>query len=573
MRARRAIPGLRGPELTGIGGLLALIAFPLAFLLRESLLWDGSVSLEAYRRAFSDAGNYAALGRTLRVGLLATAGSCSIGALLAWTCRRSDAGGRGLLDSWALFPFMVPPFIGAFAWGQILGPVGYANQALSLLAGKEVRFFNLYSEAGIVLVLAIHLYPMAYLGMAKALDQMDGALEEAARVSGAASGRIALDVTMPILAPSFANSVLLVFVAAISNFGVVATLGFSKGYYVLSTRIYDAVMNASMANHFAIASALSVILASVAGICLLAANLALGRRRLAVVGGRAMPAQTVRLGRWRGPATAAAWIFVASTAIFPLAALSLTAVTKAYGLPPGPSNLSLKNIEAVLLGMPTVGRSIANSLFLSLASASAAVVFAGLLAYLASKSGPAAKSALEAAATLPYAMPGTVLALGMILAYNSPRLGLRLYDSIWIILLAYVARYFIFPMREISSSLSRVSGDLEEAARVCGATQWRRLRDIVVPSLKPGIISGWFLVLIPTMHELTVSILLWSVGNETLGTTVYALQESGKIQATAALALLTIALAATIRRIAGSLDGKPARPRVGGSRGGAHGVR
>jgi iron(III) transport system permease protein len=560
MLPTRIIMRARGPGLVGLAGLLALIVFPLVFLLGESLSWDGSPSLEAYRRAFADADSFIALGRTLRVGLLVTVLSCSIGALLAWLCRRSDAGGRKLLDSWALFPFMVPPFIGAFAWGQILGPVGYANKALAMIAGRDIPFFDLYSEAGIVFVLTIHLYPMAYLGMAKALEQMDGALEEAARVAGAGAGRVALDVTVPVLAPSLANSALLVFVAAISNFGVVATLGFSRGFYVVSTRIYDAVMNVSMKNHFATASALSVILATVAGICLLAANLALRGRRLAVVGGRAIPAPMVRLGRWRAGATAAAWAFVSTAGILPLLAMSLTAITKAYGLPPAPMNWTLKHIEYALFGMPTVGRSIANSLFLSLAAASVAVVFAGLLAYLASRSGPAAKSALELAATLPYAMPGTVLALGMILAYNSPRLGLRLYDSIWILLLAYVARYFIFPMREVSASLSRVSGDVEEAARVCGAGQWRRLRDIVLPSLKPGILSGWFLVLIPTMHELTVSILLWSVGNETLGVTVYTLQESGKIQATAAMALLTIALSAAIRRISNGLGGGARRP-------------
>lgn len=111
-------------------------------------------------------------------------------------------------------------------------------------------------------------------------------------------------------------------------------------------------------------------------------------------------------------------------------------------------------------------------------------------------------------------------------------------------------------MRSVLASLDRVSGDLEEAARVSGAGQWRRFKDIVLPVIKPGIVLGWFLVLIPTMHELTVSVLLWSVGNETLGVAVFTLQESGGIQSTAALALVTIALTSILRWISGKIGGK-----------------
>lgn len=553
------LSGKRGPgspEILGLAGLLAVVAYPLFFLVRESFLWDGAFSFEAYGRVLSDAANYRALGRTLRVGLLTTLTATSLGTFLAWLCRRSDLGGRRRAATWAVFPFMVPPFIGAFTWGQLLGPVGYVNKLYGMLTGSDVPLFDLYSAAGIVFVMSMHLYPLAYLTMSKAFDQMDGALEEAARISGASNGRVALDVTIPALTPALVNAALLVFVAAVSNFGVPAALGFSNGYYVLTTRIFDTVVNFSLKNHFSISAALSVLLACLAGAGLIVANAALRGRRYEVVNGRAVPAPIVPLGRLRIPLTVLVWGFLLLVAVAPLAAAALTAVTKAYGLPPVPSNWSFKHIHYVLTGMPVARRAFRNSIALAFSASTLAALFAGTLAYAAERGGPVRKSVLEFTATIPYAVPGTVVALSMILAFNSPVFGLRLYNTLGIILIAYVARYLIFPMRSVLASLSRIAGDLEEAARIAGAGAWRRLLDVVIPVVKPGLVLGWFMVLIPTMHELTVSVLLWSAGNETLGVAVFTLQEAGGVQATSALALLTIGLVATTRWAAARLGGR-----------------
>lgn len=547
---------LGGLETIGLLGLFALVIYPLAFLVRESFLWNGSFSLEAYRQILSERSNYSALGRTLKVGVMVTLAATLTGTGIAWLCSRSDMGGHRRIAALAVFPFMVPPFIGAFSWGQLLGPVGYLNKVFFALTGLEKPFFNLYSEAGIVLVMAIHLYPLAFMTMTKAFDQMDGALEEAARVAGSGWHRVIRDVTLPVLMPAIANSALLIFVAAISNFGVPAALGFSNGYFVLTTRIFDAVMNFSHKNHFSIAAALSILLAGVAGIALFTANLALRQRRYGIVGGKATLPSRVPLDKFHGWTTALVWVFISFIAAAPLVAMALTAVTNVYGLPATPANWSLKHFAYVLGKMPAAQRALKNSFILSVSSASLAVIFSGILAYVAAKSASTKRSAIEFVATLPYAIPGTVLALSMILAFNKPIFGFRLYDTLGIILLAYVARYFIFPMRSVLASLDRVSGDLEEAARVSGAGQWRRFKDIVLPVIKPGIVLGWFLVLIPTMHELTVSVLLWSVGNETLGVAVFTLQESGGIQSTAALALVTIALTSILRWISGKIGGK-----------------
>ncbi len=176
----------------------------------------------------------------------------------------------------------------------------------------------------------------------------------------------------------------------------------------------------------------------------------------------------------------------------------------------------------------------------------------GMIAYLTFKVRWRQRTLLEFLASLPYAVPGTVVALAMILTYSQPLplTGWRLYNTLWIILLAYIIRYLIFPVRSTGAVLSQIAGNLEEAARLSGARWGQAMRHVVLPLIRPGLIAGWFLVLIPTMHELTLSILLWSAGNETLGVAVFNLQEAGDIPATAALAMITIILVLAVNYLA-----------------------
>jgi len=181
-----------------------------------------------------------------------------------------------------------------------------------------------------------------------------------------------------------------------------------------------------------------------------------------------------------------------------------------------------------------------------LAATAATIVAAlgALIAYLIVRTSLRGRALLDVSASLPYAIPGTVFALGVILAWLRPVPGVAftLYNTLWIILVAYVGRYMIFGVRPTAASLAQIHASLEEAARVSGAGWLRTFRDIVLPLVLPGIFAAWFLVFIPTLRELTVSILLWSAGNETIGVMVFNLQESGQEGPGAALALVMIGL-------------------------------
>jgi iron(III) transport system permease protein len=155
---------------------------------------------------------------------------------------------------------------------------------------------------------------------------------------------------------------------------------------------------------------------------------------------------------------------------------------------------------------------------------------------------------LDVLVTVPYAVPGTVVALAMILAWIRPVpvLGIHLYNTFWIILLAYVARFLVFGVRTLMAGLSQIHDSLEEAARISGAGGARAFREITMPILRPAVAAGWFLVFVPAVTELTLSILLFSVGNETLGVVVYGLHEEGKFALAAAAAFLVTVMLVVI---------------------------
>lgn len=544
---------LRGQPLKGLILILILIlglmaGYPLLRLLGESFIYDAHLSLENYRQIATQPANYIALGNTLSVGIVVTVLATAVGTILAWLVARTDLPGKEWFKPWLLLPYLIPPFIGAFAWTQLLGPVGYLNKLYQAFSGSEEPIVNIYGWGGIILVLVMHSYPLVYLTSIGAFGRIDTTLEEAARVAGATHWRVQRDVTLPLMTPAILNGAILVFSYTISNFGVPATLGFSEGCYVLTTWIYDLIKNASLSNHLALAAALSVILGLLAGASLLGANLVMRGKNYAVIIGKGGGASTIPLRCWRRPLALAVALFVLCFSLAPVLAILLTSFIRAYGLEPVPDNLTLEHYRYVLCGMPVAQRALFNSAILALAGATLAMILGGITAYVSLKNGWRQRSFLEFLSSLPNNVPGTVVALAMIITYSQPLplTGWRLYNTLWIILLAYIIRYLIFPVRSTAATLSQVAGSLEEAARLSGARWWQAMRDIIVPLAWPGLMAGWFLVLIPAMHELTVSVLLWSVGNETLGVAVFNLQEAGSVPATAALAVVTIVLVLTV---------------------------
>ena len=527
-----------------------IVIYPSAQLLWRSfhVSATGAITGEPYRALVQDARTRLALAHTLETGFAATALCVVLGVALAWLVTRTDLPATRFFRAAFALPFYIPAFIGAIAWLQLIGPVGYLNQAYKALASTAEPLIRPYGAGGIVLLLAVHHYPLVYLPVAAALDQFQPVLEDAARVSGASSRRLFRDISLPLLAPSILAGTFLAFVTNISDFGIAAVMGIQARYFVLTTRIYQTVLDTDTRNNFAFAAAQSLLLVAIAGVALLTQRWLVRDRRYSLAGAQGRAVDRSPLGAGRGPVTTLAALFVLVVLVAPVIAVMLAAVTKIAGYPPMPGNLTLANFHIAFVETAATGRAVRNSLLLAAGTATLVTVFGCAVAYVRQRTSLPGSGALEVIATIPYAVPGTVVALAFILAFARPVFGVQLYNTIGIILIAYLARFLTFGISAAGAALRGISESLPAAARMSGATWWQAQRDTVLPLVRGALIGGWLLVFVPCLAELTVSALLYSAGSETVGVAVFNLLESGIIApaASLALALMLIALLGSI---------------------------
>lgn len=477
------------------------------------------------------AGLEAALGRASLVAIVGTAWTSAavvvlavtLGTLAALALHRLDLPARRVLRVALLMPLLTPPFVAALGWVQAYAPEALTDDLFGVSAGA------LFGPAGIVAVLVVSAVPLVLLVVGAALeDRVEPDLELAARVSGA--GRVAAfrTVTAPLLRPALLAASVLVFVTSINAFGVPAVLGIPAGFTTITTRIYqDLVFSADDAVFVRV-----IVLA-----CLLAAV------GLVVVGvvdtasastGRSLRTGTgsgsARRSRGRAARVAAAILvaYVALTTLVPLLGLVVTALTRAVGLAPVPENLTLDNFAAAV--GPRTGGAVVRSIGLAIAAASLTLLLSGIVVALGRRRG---SRAVTTAATLMFALPGSTVAVAVLVAY-----GGLLRDTLAIILLAYLAKLWAVALRPVAGSVERLPHDLLYAARASGAGPGDALRSVAIPLLRPTIVAAWLLVFLFGVHELTMSSLLHGPGTTTFAVVVLDQQQLGDPTVTSALGVL-----------------------------------
>ncbi len=520
--------------------LALIIIYPSLNLVRNSFLVDGRLGLGNYADFLSDSGTYVVIYNSLFVSVLGTLGATALGLFIAWLIARTDVPFKPAWQALVIVPYLIPPFIGAIAWVYLFGPVGYINKLYMTLTGGLNPLFVIYGRWGIILVMILYTYPIAYMISLGPLKQMNPSLEEAGRVSGAGIFRTMRDITLPLVGPSIWASALLILMSLMANFGIPAVIGFPARYFVLTTDIYLTILNFDKPNNLQVAAALSMTLVVLALAAMQVQRYVQQGKSYAILSGKNVQPQIVELGKLKYLAVAFLIFVVLITVVAPLVAIVLTSLTRAVGVPLTPENLSLRHYETLVFGVPKVRRAFVNSLFLAGGSATVIVLLSMVISYLLIRLKIKGGQIVEAIVLLPYAIPGTVVALAMILAFLRPLplTNFSLYNTIWILFVAYLARFLVFGVRSINPAFEQLHVSLEEAARISGAGVVTTFKDIVVPLIKSNIFAGWFLAFMPALTELTLSILLFSVNNETLGVVVFGLHQEGKVNLTAALAFI-----------------------------------
>ena len=538
--------------------LLFLVAYPLLWLFLGALGLPGDFGLDNLQRAFARPQNYTALANTLQLALGAGLLSIVLGVPLAWATARSNMALRRTVHALVALSYITPPYLTALAYTILLGPdAGAFNRALRAAFGFTAGPFDIYSLGGVIFVISIHVFAFTYFLTHAALRSIDAGLEESAQILGARRWRTTLRINLPLVAPAITGGALLAAIDSMALFGPQAILGTPAQVVFLPTRIYATI--SSYPPRWGEAAALSLLLVAmtVAGLAL--QRYFLDRRSYITIGGRGGRSQQIALGAWRWLLLAYCLAVVFLSAIAPIGVLVITAFSRSWIEPLSLSNLTLEHFTVALVGDQVAVRGIANSFRLAAGAAAIAVAIGAAVAWLDLRTTLRGRRVLDYLAILPLGLPGTVMAVAVLLAFI--RLPVPIYGTIWILLAVYVARFVPLATRSANATFRQIDPSLEEAGRIIGASWWQTTRRILAPIARPGLLVAFLLVFIPAFGELSATILLYTGGTETIAIAIYRLNDLGQLEVVCALAVFTIAVVLTLSLAVHLLSGQGAQPR------------
>ncbi|HCX96074.1 MAG: ABC transporter permease [Rectinema subterraneum] len=522
--------------------LVVIVAVPVILIFITAFFENGTFNIAGIAKILSDPDTYQALLNSLIIAAGTTLVSTTVGTFFAWLVARTDLPLKKTMKALFLVPFMLPSFIGALAWKVLLSPrAGYINKLLMAIFGLSKAPIDILTIGGIIAIESMYLFPFVFLQVEGSLERMDPTLEESARISGANLFTITRKITLPLVMPSILAGALLVALYSLAHFGVPAILGTEKGIYNIPTKIYERIYaSGGSFNAIRVGTILSTILVISAALILKLQDMLLKKGQYQIIAGKSMRPMVMKLRGLKIPLLIISILYIGITVILPTVTIFLVGGLKTYGLSFELKNMTWNNYLKIFQWKMTKD-AIWNSLYLSLGAAFVTMLAGTMISYVIVKMKVRGKFILQFLGVLPFSLPGTVIALGVILTWSG-RFGINLYNTPWIIFVAYIARYMAFSIKSNSASLSQVSDSLEEASRACGATHWQSLKNIVIPLIKPGMISAFFLIFLPALRELTTSVLLYGPTTRTIGVAIYALNEDGETVRAAALASIALVI-------------------------------
>ena len=530
---------------TLIAAVAVLSVLPLARLGYEAFAPNGIVSLDTLKRVLSSPSTWIAAQHSIATSLGGTLVATLLGTIVALVVALTDIRARNAFVFCFVLPLMLAPQVVALAWLQLFGPSSPLLRFAGIAPAPGARN-PLYSPEGIVLLLGVQYAPLVFLTLRAGLRTLPRELVEAALAGGASPLRALRTIVLPLMTPPLVAGIVLCFVSCLGNFGIPAFLGIPANYLVLPTLIYQrlAGLGPSVLSEVAVLSLL-VGLIALAGIVLQDRMLRHRDFRTTMTSTSIRPFE---LGRWRVPVEAALWTVAFIVLVLPLLSLVLTSLVPAVGVPLSAATATLESYAFVMFEHDATRRAFRNSFGLSATAAIAIVLTAVPLAYFLVWGRSQALRIVSLATELPYALPGVVLAIASILLFLDPVpvLGITLYNTVWILLFCYLARFLVLGVRPVVSGYHQLDRTLEEASQVSGAGLIRRMWTILLPMLAPAATAGALLIFLTAFNELTISALLWSSGAETLGVMLFSFQQGGDATYASALASLTVVVSVVL---------------------------
>ncbi|MGU3577062.1 ABC transporter permease [Brucellaceae bacterium C25G] len=527
-----------------MAGLLLIVAVPFVFIMLQSIfpqLGSGSLANPFSHIAglFNDPRLLRITGNTVFLGLMVVALSAIIAIPLAVFRALYKVPFAIFWDILMLIPFMIPPYIATLGWIMSLQPRGYLEQ----LTGINLSSF-LFSVAGMTFVMALNTFPLVYFAVSRTIEAVGARYADVGRVFGASPWRSFFRITLPLATPGLAASLLLVFAAAIEEYGTPAALGRRSGFEVLVTEIDLRVSDWPIDLAGAAVFSLALVLLSLGAF--LVQRWILNRRSYVTTAGKPQNKDKRSLGKLTVPVIILfALVSFAATGV-PLLAILATALSKTISGGLTLSNIGFDNFSAIAENSAGGMKALINSLSLGIASALFTGLLGAIAAYAVVKMRFRGRNFLDVLTVLPNSLPGVVVAVGLILAWNQPALLVSPYNTPLILLLAYCCILLPQPIRYTTAAFHQIGDNLEAAARVCGASSFTTFRRIMLPLIAPSLITAMLLVFAVATRELVASVLIAPVGMQTISIFIWRQFEQGSVGLGMAMALIAIIITTLI---------------------------
>jgi iron(III) transport system permease protein len=529
---------------------LALLAmYPLSRVLLRLFVNNGQIDLSPFRDVFDQPDLWSLLFNTVVVVLASGLVALVVGAVLAFLNERTNASMGLVSDALPLIPFLLPPIAGAIGWALLLSErAGLLNSLIRVAAGKvgitiTEGPLSIYSWWGLIFVYALYQVPYVYLMVSAGLRNMDPALEEQSRVSGAGVFRTMRKVTVPGVRPSLGAAVLLMVWFGFALYSVPQIIGTGADIEVLSVRIVR-LLTFTFPPQTGLAVGLSMFVVLAVGTAWYFQGRILRSGRHATIGGKGAKPARVELGAWKWPARGLMFGYVFMSAVLPLIGLVLVALNGFWTPHIDWGGLNLGSFREVLFNDPTTRSALRNSVWLGALGATIGMVAAAILAIFVQRSGRWAGQFIDATVKLPAAISTIVMAVGFVLAYSGPPFNLN--GTFTILLLAYIALYIPQGSVAADAAAAQVGKELPEASSISGAGGGRTFLRISLPLMLPGLVAGWALLFVRMAGDLTASAMLAGTTNPVVGFRILEVFQGASYATLAALAAVLTAITTTV---------------------------
>jgi iron(III) transport system permease protein len=564
--------GARPPLMSGGGivviGLVVILGYqvlvPLLLIIWTSLktirpgepgFLELSFTLANYARAYGISEFWEASLNTFYFALLSSICAFFWGTFLAWTVERTNTPLGRLIGMITLGRIIIPGVIITISWILTASPsIGVLNHLINTITGVP-RFFNIYSFWGMVWVQSLEMTPLAYLLMSAAMQSIDPRLEEASSIAGAGTWPTFRRVTLPLILPAAAASALLLFIQTVESFEVPLLLGGRARVAVYTTQVYFNTSRTPTDWGLSSTYSMVLLLLSMALLYIYFRLVRHGERYQTITGKDYRP-RRIDLGAWRYVTSALSLILVFFITGLPFLTMLYASLLPRFRPPTAEvlETMSLVNYKYLFSEGSYALKPLWNSTLLGVSTASIVMLLVAAISYFVHKTRLGGRKILDFLAFTPIALPSVVLGSAFLWLYLL--VPLPVIGTLSIIGLAYLTRYLPFALRFVSTSMVQIHTELEEAAAVAGGGWWRNFRHIYLPLLRPGLMAGWFWVMVHAYRELTISLMLARSSNRTASVIIYDLWSNGSFQQLSAFGVLMFTILIVLVSIAQKISAR-----------------